>query len=172
MEFKTAQGLANRLLKSINKPPGSTVHIVGSIRRYSAAIKKGIIDIKDIPKIKDIDILVIVKDQAQLCKPITFKNYGTPKITPRKRQLKLKGVNVDVFLATKQEKHFAMLHFTSSKQFLMRTRAHAKKLGYKLNQYGLFNAKTLREVKFVHKSDLDVLSKINVSRHAIWDRFV
>ena len=50
MEFKTAQGLANRLLKSINKPPGSTVHIVGSIRRYSAAIKKGIIDIKDIPK--------------------------------------------------------------------------------------------------------------------------
>ena len=172
MNFKTAQGLANRLLKSINKPPGSTVHIAGSIRRYSAALKKGIIDTKDIPKLKDSDLLVIVKDQAQLCKPITFKNYGTPKITPRKRQLKLNGVNIDIFLATKAEKHFALLHFTSSKQFLMRTRAHAKKLGYKLNQYGLFNAKTLREVRFIHKSDLDVLAKINVSRHPIWDRFV
>jgi DNA polymerase (family 10) len=46
-------------------------------------------------------------------------------------------VIVDVFYATDEEKPFAMLHYQGPVSFNMRVRAVAKKLGYKLNQYGL-----------------------------------
>lgn len=172
MDYIHALSLAKRLKRAIVKPRGSTVHIVGSICRYEAAIKHNKITNREIKKIKDIDILVIVNSKTDLDKPIYFKNIKTePKITPRKRKLLINGVSIDIFLATKQEKHFAMLHFTSSKQFLLRTRFHAKKLGYKLNQYNLFNTKTGKPIRFKHKNDLDILSKIGVSRHPVWNRF-
>ena len=48
----------------------------------------------------------------------------------------------DVFLATPAERPFALFHFTGSRRYNVRTRAHAKRRGWLLNQYGLFDAAT------------------------------
>lgn len=47
---------------------------------------------------------------------------------------------VDLFLATEEEKPFALTHFTGGRDYNIRVRAHAKRAGYILNQYGLFSA--------------------------------
>ncbi len=46
----------------------------------------------------------------------------------------------DLFLATAAEKPFALFHHTGSAQYNIRTRAHAKRSGWLLNQYGIFEA--------------------------------
>lgn len=47
---------------------------------------------------------------------------------------------VDFFLAFDSERPYALFHHTGSSQYNIRVRAHAKKRGWKLNQYGLFIA--------------------------------
>ncbi len=45
---------------------------------------------------------------------------------------------VDLFLATKEEKPFALFHHSNGRDYNIRVRAHAKKRGYRLNQYGIY----------------------------------
>ena len=47
-------------------------------------------------------------------------------------------IKLDLFKTDKKNLPFALFHYTGNKLFNIRTRAHAKNLGYKLNQYGLF----------------------------------
>jgi|SRR3972149_237989 len=47
---------------------------------------------------------------------------------------------LDIFKTTKEDLPFTLFHYTGNKNFNIRTRAQAKRLGYKLNQYGLFKA--------------------------------
>lgn len=49
-------------------------------------------------------------------------------------------LHVDLFKTTEEDLPTALFHYTGSKQFNIRTRAHAKRRGYMLNQYGLFRA--------------------------------
>ncbi len=49
---------------------------------------------------------------------------------------------VDLFLATQEEKPYALFHYTGGKDYNIRVRAHAKRNGYVLNQYGVFCAST------------------------------
>jgi len=56
--------------------------------------------------------------------------------------IKFKGryIRVDLFrVPDKSEWPYALLHFTGSQEFNIKLRAHAKRQGLKLNQYGLFN---------------------------------
>ena len=107
--------------------------IVGSIRR-----KK--------PITRDIDIIIYINKS-------TLKNSGELKskyfgIIPFKKNTRKihapinSKKKVDFFLVLRSERAFALYHYTGSKQYNIRIRAYAKKLGYKMNQYGIFNRKT------------------------------
>lgn len=73
---------------------------------------------------------------------------------------KSKYMRMDLFKTTDEELPFAMLHWTGSKSFNIRVRAHAKKKGYKLNQYGLFN-KAGNKIKA--STEKEILSAIGVT---------
>lgn len=45
---------------------------------------------------------------------------------------------VDVFVALERERPFALFHYTGPRSYNVRTRAHAKRRGWLLNQYGIF----------------------------------
>lgn len=51
-----------------------------------------------------------------------------------------KNYRLDVFLAYDAELPYALLHHTGSHHYNIRVRAHAKRAGWKLNQYGVFEA--------------------------------
>ena len=52
--------------------------------------------------------------------------------------LSCKYIKIDLFKTTEEDMPFALFHYTGNKTFNIRTRAQAKRLGYTLNQYGLF----------------------------------
>jgi len=64
-------------------------------------------------------------------------------------------IKIDIFRTTKEDLPYALFHYTGSKNFNIRTRAHAKRLGYILNQYGLFkNGKKIHTNKIKTEKDL------------------
>lgn len=74
---------------------------------------------------------------------------------PRRRSLVLcaaapggraRCYRADLFLATAAERPFALFHYTGPASYNIRTRARAKRWGWRLNQYGLFHARSGRLV--------------------------
>jgi DNA polymerase (family 10) len=55
----------------------------------------------------------------------------------------------DLFLATRAERPYALFHYTGPASYNVRVRAHAKRLGFRLNQYGLFERATGRRAPAV-----------------------
>jgi DNA polymerase (family 10) len=134
---------------------------VGSVRRRA-------------PHVKDIDLLVVVPagalapadfDRALGAAALRPPRGGdavsfadTSAAGPRRRSLilraegrgrggKAQNYRTDLFIATAAEKPYALYHFTGSREYNVRTRAHAKRSGWLLNQYGLFDAATGRRVR-------------------------
>lgn len=62
-----------------------------------------------------------------------------------------KHFRVDIFLALTADKPYALFHYTGSRTYNLRTRALAKKKGWLLNQYGLFDRKTRKRVPGTEK---------------------
>jgi DNA polymerase (family 10) len=113
---------------------------VGSIRRGE-------------PTAADLDLLVVVPDQADFRNTLAtaylrdspYVITGDRGSGARRRSLVITGpgvraFQVDLFLVRRQELPFALFHYTGSRQYNIRTRAHAKARGWLLNQYGLFYA--------------------------------
>ena len=74
-------------------------------------------------------------------------------------------VVVDFFLAYAHEVPYAMLHHTGSAEFNIHTRAKAKHLGLRLNQYGLYyrrNNSRVRNWKKL-KTEKDVLTRLQIT---------
>jgi len=120
-----------------------SIIVVGGVRRKE-------------PVSKDVDLLVIVPDKkTAIAKTFTrvalAKKSGMEIIcsyTAGERRHSLivrrrgKHFAVDLFLATESEKPFALLHHTGPKDYNIRIRAHAKRNGLTLNQYGVFSSAT------------------------------
>jgi len=123
--------------------------IVGGLRRKSEFVK-------------DIDLLVILEEHQEFG-VISFTNdiqiISQSADGPKKKSFKIMITNniiaLDIFTCLKSDKPFAMLHHTGGKIFNIKTRVHAKKMGLKLNQYGIFknNKKILKKFK----SERDIL---------------
>lgn len=156
---------------ALAKPP--RVHIVGSIRRGD-------------PTIYDIDLLVEVPDgvtPADLLTNATLRdaksglNFASEISSgPRKRSFVVtksgRPVQVDLFLAHSRELPFALFHYTGSRNYNIRTRAHAKARGWRLNQYGLFDSRTGRRVRGsgALRTERELAALLGVSYRAPSDR--
>ena len=122
------------------------VRAVGGVRRRS-------------PRSKDLDILVTVPDGTRVRGLLASAELSGPKASRGRAALALaetyasggrrrslivrrgaKRYAVDLFLATRGEEPYALFHYTGDKDYAIRIRAHAKRRGWKLNQYGLFYA--------------------------------
>lgn len=117
---------------------------VGSVRR------KALIS-------KDLDLLVVVPDGEVLRgllaggelrppgpkdKAAVVESYASGdrrrSFVVRWAGAPLRYYSVDLFLATAEERPFALFHFTGGRDYNIRVRAHAKRQGFVLNQYGVF----------------------------------
>ena len=105
------------------------------------------------PTAVDLDLLVVVPDRADFQNTLASAHLvdspyvitGDRGSGTRRRSLVLSGpgvrrFQVDLFLVRRQELPFALFHYTGSRQYNIRTRAHAKARGWLLNQYGVFYA--------------------------------
>lgn len=69
--------------------------------------------------------------------------------------------HVDVRLIPKSSALFGRLYFTSGRDFNQMIRQHAKKMGYRLNEYGLYDLRTGKAVEGL-ETDEDVMTKIGM----------
>jgi DNA polymerase (family X) len=106
----------------------SKVELAGSLRRVKELVK-------------DIDILVSTTDISDAVNFIT--SYPEINDVLAKGETKVsfrlnKGITVDIRLVSEKEFPYALLHFTGSKEHNTAMRHRSKKLGFKMNEYGLF----------------------------------
>ena len=73
-------------------------------------------------------------------------NY-TSKSTSASARAIARTVQVDLFFVQPKELPYALFHYTGSRQYNIRTRAHARARGWRLNQYGLYAGDSDRRVK-------------------------
>jgi DNA polymerase (family 10) len=129
---------------------------VGSVRRQA-------------PRVKDIDFLIVINDAgefehalaaaalrpARAADRVTITDTYAAGTRRRSFILRAEGrgraraqhYRSDFFVTTGAEKPYALYHYTGSKDYNIRTRAHAKRRGWLLNQYGLFVAATGERVR-------------------------
>ena len=116
---------------------GSAVEVCGSIRRRKEIVR-------------DIDILVGGGDSQSITSFFT----SLPEVEEvlvsgeTKTSCRLKsGIEADLRIVSKEEFPYALMYFTGSKEHNVRLRGIAKKKGFKLNEYGLFDGEKLITLK-------------------------
>lgn len=129
---KTAKKIIE-MLKSLNY-----IYPVGSYRRNAEYMSDiDLLTTKSIYKTV-IDMKYIFSNSKNIEIVDTY-NAGDKKISGILRYgIPPEYIHFDIFYSDPADLVPALLHFTGGKTFNIRTRAQAKHLGYKLNQYGLF----------------------------------
>lgn len=113
------------------------VDVCGSIRRRKEIVR-------------DMDILVAAENHEKV---ITFfvsiPEAGEVLVTgDTKTSVRMKsGIVADLRVVSREEFPYALMYFTGSKEHNVRLRGIAKKKGYKLNEYGLFDGENLVQCK-------------------------
>jgi len=121
--------------------------------------------------VKDIDFLVVVPagDEAEFERVLAAAALRPPRPADRvaiadtyaagsrrrslilraegRGQARAQNYRSDFFVTTADERAYALYHYTGSRDYNIRTRAHAKRLGWLLNQYGLFDAASGHRVR-------------------------
>ena len=151
---------------------------VGSLRRQE-------------PLATDIDLLVVVADrdnsgdllasaklrpQGRQSGP-ALEIAGDRRCGPRRRTMLLAlpvggaALPIDLFLVRESELPFALFHYTGSRAYNIRTRAHAKRRGWTLNQYGLFDraGRRVRGTRQI-RTEAEVAARLGLSHRAATDR--
>src|SRR5262249_7535783 len=124
--------LAEELKAYLSKCPGvRSVTPAGSLRRGSETIG-------------DLDLLVTGGDPAGITahllkypRIIEVLGQGENKVSVKLRE----GIQVDVRMLEPQSFGAALQYFTGSKAHSVALRDRAKRMGYKLSEYGLFRVK-------------------------------
>jgi len=136
MKLKEAETIAAKVLQAINRIPGiQKVEVAGSLRR-----RKEIIG--------DIDIVIMTTPEFR--KRIAGRIVALPQVkkvlaagtTKVSVVLKNSGAQVDIRLVNQYEFGAALLYFTGSREHTIKLRTLAKKRGYRMNEYGIFDVQT------------------------------
>jgi DNA polymerase (family 10) len=127
--ISTAENQADEICRQIEGHPDVKRLLVGgSLRRRKETIG-------------DIDILVTAKKSGDIMEAFTSLprvREVVAKGTTKSSTVYGPGINVDLRVVKDDEFAFASHYFTGSKEHNTEIRGRAKKLGYRLNEYGLF----------------------------------
>ena len=148
--YSEAKEIADALLTSISAFPAiAEASLAGSLRRCKEIVK-------------DIDLV------ASTAVPGNLTNYfaelpqvsevialGETKVSVRLRE----GINVDLRVVGTEEFPYALHHFTGSKEHNTALRHHAKGMGMKLNEYGVFRGEEL----VVCRSEADIFEALGLA---------
>lgn len=136
MFLKDAERIADGILEEIKEIPGiQKIQIAGSLRRRKETIG-------------DIDIVIVATPQfrrrivrriVELSMVRKILAAGTTKLSV---VLKKTNAQVDIRLINNYEYGAALLYFTGSREHTIKLRARAKKRGYRMNEYGIFDVQT------------------------------
>ena len=90
----------------------------------------------------DLDIIIIPKKGYRLsdCLPPSYDDVNW--LGEKKAQIVIKGEKVDIYATTLDSMGAARMYFTGPKSWNIGMRIRARKMGYKLNEYGLFSLET------------------------------
>jgi DNA polymerase (family 10) len=102
--------------------------VAGSLRRHRETIK-------------DIDLLASATDPDRIIERFTTLPRVATVVAKGKTKSSVvlkSGINADLRVVADEEFPFAANYFTGSKEHNTELRARAKKMGFKLNEYGLF----------------------------------
>jgi len=95
----------------------------------------------------DLDVVVILKSRVSLPEITELwvaegKASAVNWVGDKKTQMVIEGVKVDIRTSTPRALGAALLYFTGPSGYNIGIRSAAKKAGFKLNEYGLFNRET------------------------------
>jgi len=132
-KYADAKKIADRILRKLKKVAGTEqIEVAGSLRRKSDTVG-------------DIDILAASADSAALMSAFT----SLPDVAKVSAQGATKssiattdGMQIDLRVVPAESFGAALQYFTGSQSFNVATRKLAIQKGMKLNEYGLFDAKT------------------------------
>lgn len=140
LPYATASETAKKVIRALRMMPGiEQCTIAGSLRRKS-------------PTIGDIDIVCEVPAQKRkrvarqlLTLPFVYQRIaaGSTRISFRMQQ---PDIQVDIRLVDKNSFGAALLYFTGNKEHNIELRTIARKKGWKINEYGVFEIKTGRRL--------------------------
>ena len=151
------RGMATRL---INRLPHYLIP-VGSYRRRSKAIS-------DLDLLTTLPICRLIEDLERLAD--NFKFIFVYMCGAERASMIIsfagKNIHVDVFHTAKEDLPYALFHWTGNKNFNIRARAHAKRQGYKLNQYGLFRG----DKKIKVNDERELFDILGVTYKEPWQR--
>lgn len=140
LPLNEASKIADEIVDEIRKFPGvQRAEIAGSLRRKKDTI--GDIDIVVLTPVKNRRSIVSKFVSLKQVKKILAR--GTTRASVN---LSYKNVQVDIRLVHDYEYGAAMLYFTGSKEHNIKLRTIAKQRGMKINEYGIFNAKTNKRI--------------------------
>lgn len=137
------------------------------------------------PFVKDLDMVVVVPSVAAAAPLVTLarSKRAAASISAvassggRRCALNVAfaggSFRVDLFFATKRERPFAVFYGTGNRLYNIRMRAHAKRLGFKLNQYGLWRRDapgTLAPNAAAVRRERDIAALLGVTYRAPQDR--
>jgi DNA polymerase (family 10) len=140
---KEAEEFLKKILPGLKKTADIT--IAGSIRRKKDLI--GDIDLVCVPKNRDLFLETILDIADEILA------WGEIKI-----RTIAKGKQIDFQIATKENKESMLLYLTGNMHFNIMCRGKAKKLGLRLNEYGLFNEKGI----VTAQTEEEILEKIGL----------
>ena len=118
----------------------------------------------------DIDLLIVSKDNSvslyDYINILKKDNIIYDDLTIENIHTKYSGITkylnelyrIDIILLPYESYYSGLLYFTGSKEFNIKIRSEAKKLGYKLNEYGLYK----NNKQMLIKSEKDIFKYLNI----------
>ncbi|UCC95774.1 MAG: DNA polymerase/3'-5' exonuclease PolX [Candidatus Omnitrophota bacterium] len=116
--------------------------------------------------VRDIDILVTSRKPASVMDAFTRLPYVKEILAKGETKSSIisrENMQVDLRVVQKQSFGSALLYFTGSKEFNIKLRQLAIKRGYKVNEYGVFSARSRREQKVAGKSEEEIFSLMKMA---------
>ncbi|MDP2924365.1 MAG: DNA polymerase/3'-5' exonuclease PolX [Candidatus Omnitrophota bacterium] len=151
-----AAALAESFVKELKKMEEiAKIEVAGSLRRYKETIK-------------DIDILIVSQKPAavmdrfvQLPQVKEVLAHGETKSSVISNK---NNMQVDVRVVREKSFGSALMYFTGSKDFNIKLRQLAIKNNYKINEYGIFSASSLKKEKWLAgKTEEDIFSLLKMA---------
>ncbi len=146
------------LLKALRKVPGvDRAEAAGSYRRKKATVG-------------DIDVLIITKKPQAVHDAIINLPFVRNVVASGDTKLSFtmqSGIRTDLRFVRKDQWGSALLYFTGNKEHNIALRKLAIKRGWKLNEYGLFDAK---ENVIASREERDIYDALELPYYEPWER--